>query len=216
MDKKSKYDYNYVSQRKNEKYKNELKKYIVENPNTVYISSQEPIYQTLYNIAQQNNMTLDDYIQLLGYTRSKGRNSLIELSEEINKILSVENEKIEKKISSDEKIKRNHLLINRLKEFYSYECQLCTENQKMIIQKEDGTKYVEVHHIKNLSEEYDEEGTLDRLNNLIVVCPNHHKMLHYHNGGYRKIEKTNNVLAFTNESSDIIPIVHNKHLTSNE
>ena len=24
--------------------------------------------------------------------------------------------------------------------------------------------------IKNLSEEYDEEGTLDRLNNLIVVC----------------------------------------------
>ena len=41
-------------------------------------------------------------------------------------------------------------------------------------------------------------------------------MLHYHNGGYRKIEKTNNVLAFTNESSDIIPIVHNKHLTSNE
>lgn len=69
----------------------------MENPNTVYISSQEPIYQTLYNIAQQNNMTLDDYIQLLGYTRSKGRNSLIELSEEINKILSVENEKIEKR-----------------------------------------------------------------------------------------------------------------------
>ena len=214
--KKSKYDYNYVSQRKNEKYKNELKKYIVENPNTVYISSQEPIYQTLYNIAQQNNMTLDDYIQLLGYTRSKGRNSLIELSGEINKILSVENEKIEKKISSNEKIKRNHLLINRLKEFYSYECQLCTENQKMTIQKKDGTKYVEVHHIKNLSEEYDEEGTLDRLNNLIVVCPNHHKMLHYHNGGYRKIVKTNNGLAFTNDSSDIIPIVHNKHLTSNE
>lgn len=42
-------------------------------------------------------MTLDDYIQLLGYTRSKGRNSLIELSGEINKILSVENEKIEKR-----------------------------------------------------------------------------------------------------------------------
>ncbi|MFR8999643.1 MAG: HNH endonuclease [Anaerobutyricum soehngenii] len=62
--------------------------------------------------------------------------------------------------------------------------------------KKDGTKYVEVHHIKNLSEEYDEEGTLDRLNNLIVVCPNHHKMLHYHNGGYRKIEKTNNVFSF--------------------
>ena len=85
-------------------------------------------------------MTLDDYIQLLGYTRSKGRNSLIELSGEINKILSVENEKIEKKISSNEKIKRNHLLINRLKEFYSYECQLCTENQKMTIQKKRWNK----------------------------------------------------------------------------
>ena len=95
--KKSKYDYNYVSQRKNEKYKNELKKYIVENPNTVYISSQEPIYQTLYNIAQQNNMTLDGYIQLLGYTRSKGRNSLIELSEEINKFLVLKTRKLKKR-----------------------------------------------------------------------------------------------------------------------
>ena len=32
----------------------------------------------------------------------------------------------------------------------------------MPIEKQDGTKYVEVHHIKNLSEEYDEEGTLDK------------------------------------------------------
>lgn len=69
---------------------------------------------------------------------------------------------------------------------------------------------------KNLSEEYDEEGTLDRLNNLIVVCSNHHKMLHYHKGGYRKIKIVNEVLAFVNDSEEVIPIITNKHLKSDE
>ena len=71
---------------------------------------------------------------------------------------------------------------------------------------------MEVHHINQLSLEFDEEGTLDRVNNLIVVCPNHHKILHYHNGGYSKIKKKNGELVFENDSPDIIPIIVNKHL----
>ena len=112
-------------------------------------------------------------------------------------------------------MKRNHQIINKLKQFYGYECQLCNDNQKVIIKKEDGTNYVEVHHIKNLSLEIDEEGTLDRVNNLIVVCPNHHKMLHYHHGGYTKIKICNGKLAFVNGSTEIIPIISNKHLKEN-
>ena len=57
---------------------------------------------------------------------------------------------------------------------------------------------------------------MDRLNNLIVVCSNHHKMLHYHKGGYRKIKIVNEVLAFVNDSEEVIPIITNKHLKSDE
>lgn len=211
---KSKYDYNYISKRKNEKYRSELSKYIIELPNVVYISSQDAIYQTMYNIAKLNEMSIDEYISSLGYVRSKNGNTIKELTDEINEIIDLEENEIRKKETSQKKIERNHQLIDRLKRVYDYECQLCSKEQRMPIEKQDGTKYVEVHHIKNLSEEYDEEGTLDRVNNLIVVCPNHHKMLHYHNGGYRKIKLVNETLMFVNESEETIPIIKNKHLKS--
>ena len=161
-------------------------------------------------------MTIDEYVSMLGYVRSKTGNTIKELADEIDEIMNLEANEISKKHMSFEKIERNHRLINKLKRAYDYECQLCSDEHKMTIKKEDGSKYVEVHHIKNLSEEYDEEGTLDRVDNLIVVCPNHHKMLHYHNGGYRIIKNVNSQLMFVNESEESIPIILNKHLKSNE
>lgn len=213
---KSKRDDNYVSERKNIKYKNELSKYIIEPPNIVYFSSQDTIYQTIYNIAKLNEMSIDEYILSLGYVRSKVGNTIKELADEINKIIDLEESEIKRKEVSQKNIERNHQLIDRLKMVYDYECQLCSEKQNMPIKKEDGTNYVEVHHIKNLSEEYDEEGTLDRVDNLIVVCPNHHKMLHYHNRGYQKIKHVNGILIFANDSEEIIPIIRNKHLKSDK
>lgn len=213
---KSKYDYNYISERKNEKYRNELSKYIIELPNIVYFATQDTIYQTIYNIAKLNGVSIDEYVLSLGYVRSKASNTIKALTDEINEIIDLEESEIKRKEVSQKKIERNHQLIDRLKRIYDYECQLCSEEQNMPIKKEDGTKYVEVHHIKNLSEEYDEEGTLDRVDNLIVVCPNHHKMLHYHNGGYRKIKQVNGMLMFANDSEEMIPIIRNKHLKSDK
>ncbi len=206
----------YVSENKNIKYKKELSKYIIEPPNVVYFSSRDTIYQTIYNIAKLNEMSIDEYISSLGYVRSKKGNTIKELTDEINEIIDLEEQEIRKKETSQKKIERNHQLIDRLKRVYDYECQLCSNEQRMPIEKQDGTKYVEVHHIKNLSEEYDEEGTLDRVNNLIVVCPNHHKMLHYHNGGYQKIKLVNGSLMFVNDSEETIPIKKNKHLKNDE
>lgn len=214
--KKSRRADEYVSENKNIKYKKELSKYIIEPPNIVYFSSQDKIYQTIYNVAKLNEMSIDEYILSLGYVRSKKSNTIKELTEEIDEIIDLEEQEIRKKEISENKIERNHKLIDKLKRAYDYECQLCSNEQRMPIEKQDGTKYVEVHHIKNLSEEYDEEGTLDRLNNLIVVCPNHHKMLHYHKGGYRKIKIVNEVLVFVNDSEEVIPIITNKHLKSDE
>lgn len=213
---KTKRDDGYALKRRIERYKIELKSYIIKEPNIVYFSSQEAIYQKMYSMAKLNNMSLDDYILSLGFVRSKDGNIVKDLADEINKIVDLEKDKITKKEISEEKIARNHQLIDRLKSAYNYECQLCSKEQRMPIKKNDGTQYVEVHHIKNLSEEYDEEGTLDRLNNLIVVCPNHHKMLHYHRGGYRKIKLVNGIMSFVNESDEVIPIITNKHLQSDE
>lgn len=212
---KSKYDYNYISRNKDKKYKIILAEYITQMPNYVYIPSQDAIYQNLYNIAKLNNVTLDKYIEKLGYIRIKKVSEIQEISDEIEQIIKKEKKEVEKDIHLEEKVKRNHQIINKLKRFYEYECQLCNNNQRMIIKKEDGTNYVEVHHIKNLSLEIDEEGTLDRVNNLIVVCPNHHKMLHYHHGRYTKIKLCHGKLAFVNDSSEIIPIINNRHLREN-
>lgn len=212
---KSKYDYNYISKNKDEKYKIKLAEYVTQMPNYVYIPTQDAIYRNLYSIAKLNNITLDEYIEKLGYIRTKKVSEIQEISDEIEEIIKKEKNEVEKELHSEEKIKRNHQIINKLKRFYGYECQLCNDAQKIIIKKEDGTNYVEVHHIKNLSLEMDEEGTLDRVNNLIVVCPNHHKMLHYHHGGYTKIKMCNGKLAFVNDSAEILPIINNKHLKEN-
>ena len=212
---KSRYDYNYISKNKDEKYRAKLKEYVVEPPNHVYIPTQDAIYQNLLSIAKLNHMLLDEYIAKLGYLRIKKISGIQEIADEIDAIIRSEKNKIEKEKHTEEKIKRNQEIINKLKDFYHYECQLCNDKQKMLIKKEDGTNYVEVHHIKNLSLEMDEEGILDRVSNLIVVCPNHHKMLHYHQGGYTKIRKFNGGVAFVNDSKDIIPIINNKHLKEN-
>lgn len=49
---------------------------------------------------------------------------------------------------------------------------------------------------------------------MIVACPNHHKMLHYHLGGYRDIKQENGILYFVNEKADNFPIIDNYHLKS--
>lgn len=212
--KKSKYDYNYISERKNIKYGNELKKYIIKPPNIVYFTSQDKIFHVIENISKLNKMSIEEYVFSLGYIFSKTGDLIKDLTDEINKIIDLEENEVKKKEISQKKIERNHKLIDKLKRIYEFRCQLCSEEQSLSIVKIDGTKYVEVHHIKNLAEEYDEEGTLDRVNNLIVVCPNHHKMLHYHKGGYRNIKQVDGMLVFENGSKETIPILINKHLKS--
>ena len=51
-------------------------------------------------------------------------------------------------------------------------CECCEERAPF--QKEDDTPYLEVHHLKRLS-----DGGSDRITNAIAVCPNCHKELHY-------------------------------------
>ena len=119
--KKSRRADEYVSENKNIKYKKELSKYIIEPPNIVYFSSQDKIYQTIYNVAKLNEMSIDEYILSLGYVRSKKSNTIKELTEEIDEIVDLEEQEIRKKEISENKIERNHKLIDKLKRAYDYE-----------------------------------------------------------------------------------------------
>ena len=51
-------------------------------------------------------------------------------------------------------------------------------NESLFFYKPNGVKYIETHHVEPVSER--KKGTLG-ISNLITVCANHHRQLHYGN-----------------------------------
>jgi len=88
-------------------------------------------------------------------------------------------------------IQRNATLVRKLKELYSGNCQICD----FTFTKESGDNYSECHHLIPLGE----EGS-DSLDNVILVCANCHKMLHYTKVEFKKL---------ANNSRDIL--INGKH-----
>lgn len=72
-------------------------------------------------------------------------------------------------VPEHKEIQRNPELPVLLKELYDHKCQICEHDFK----PRYGTPYSETHHVIWLS-----RGGVDHSNNLIVVCPNHHRIIH--------------------------------------
>jgi hypothetical protein len=70
------------------------------------------------------------------------------------------------------RIIRNRKLVEDLKALYGGRCQCCG----FTFSKRDGTPYSEAAHIRRISLR---EADLDVKDNLLVLCPNHHKMLDF-------------------------------------
>ncbi|MEP3480788.1 MAG: HNH endonuclease [Fuerstiella sp.] len=70
------------------------------------------------------------------------------------------------------RIIRDTALVAEVKRLNNYKCQLCGDS----IPLPNGKHYVEAHHIKPLGHPHD---GADQLDNLIVLCPNHHVMCDY-------------------------------------
>ncbi|WP_202986228.1 HNH endonuclease [Aliivibrio sp. S10_S31] len=68
--------------------------------------------------------------------------------------------------------KRNKRLVSKLKNLYQHKCQVTGED--FLFQKKNGTNYTEAHHLIPLG-----DGGSDRAENLIVICPQIHSMLHH-------------------------------------
>ena len=71
--------------------------------------------------------------------------------------------------------------INMLKRLYAYRCQICGQN----VGENYGVDIAEVHHIRYFSESVDNSS-----DNLLVLCPNHHRLIHKLNPefDYEKLE----------------------------
>ncbi len=89
------------------------------------------------------------------------------------KILNVEDgENITRSIRAVNQINRNTKLVNALKLLYENKCQIC--NIKIAIGENE--YYSEVHHLKPLGMPHNGP---DKIENMIIVCPNCHVKLDY-------------------------------------
>jgi len=76
-------------------------------------------------------------------------------------------------------LKRNLELPCLLKELYGFKCQVCGFDFK----PRYGVPYSETHHVVWMS-----RGGVDHSNNIIVVCPNHHRIIHNANPKFDRAE----------------------------
>jgi len=78
-------------------------------------------------------------------------------------------------IPEHEEFYRDPLLAESLKSIYDHRCQVCGMNFKIKYEK----PFSETHHIVFLS-----QGGLDISKNIIVICPNHHRIIHKTNAEF--------------------------------
>ncbi len=114
-----------------------------------------------------------------------GKESITQLLAYLNeKMRNVSPERVEKLVSTT--IRKDTKIINALKEATDYKCQFPNCGQRIL--KKNGSFYIEVAHIKPVS-----QNGQSILGNLIVLCPNHHKEFDF--GDLKILEQTNSKLA---------------------
>lgn len=88
---------------------------------------------------------------------------------------------VPKKTITEEVFARNISLTEMLKSYYDHHCQVCQHS----FSEPYGADYSEAHHIQYLS-----EGGPDISRNMIVLCPNHHRIVHETHAEFRKHDLT--------------------------
>lgn len=185
----------------------------------VCIPSESNLYNKLYSFCMRRDMSIDELVEELGFIRvyKNHQSDIDDKASLLNEIKIIQGD-LDVEITERKKVNRNKELVKLLKILYDYKCQLCGENANIpIIEMDDNKNYVEVHHIKPISEavktnvhyEYD---SFDTYKNTVVVCPFHHMYLHHHNGGFHKIIKFDGKLYFESNKGDRLKIINNLHL----
>lgn len=231
-----------VGEETEDRYIELLKQYLIEeNSNKVYIYTGDPIYSRLYDIAVRKNMVVNELLKRWGYERyyrpqldpsqapydwridleqdveNDENNILIDREDRLEKLKGIQSVLEITKIN-EQRIKRSRLLANELKKLYEYKCQICDYEGDYIplIEMTNGSCYVEVHHIRKISEwleTKEEEESLDSYLNVICLCAHHHKVVHYGDGGYNQLNfDEKNGLHFLSKNGDVLKVMTNYHL----
>jgi 5-methylcytosine-specific restriction endonuclease McrA len=103
-----------------------------------------------------------------------------------------------KKLNLSERISRPGSISTLVKKLQNYKCQIC---QIGAFKKKNGVPYAEAHHIIELHNLIKGSYCSD---NIIVVCPNCHKKLHYADIKYKNSAKDSFEISINNEPSVII------------
>lgn len=74
-----------------------------------------------------------------------------------------------------QRFERNHSLAEGLKSYYEHRCQICVYDFRPVY----GVQVADTHHIHYLR-----EGGPDVSGNIVVVCPNHHRVIHATNSHF--------------------------------
>jgi len=88
----------------------------------------------------------------------------------LRRIKDCENEKSEIIIIKGKSYKRHNYLMAQIKRYRDFKCQFCSTS----IPKENGEFYIEACHIKAKA-----KGGKDSLENVLVLCPNCHKLFDF-------------------------------------
>lgn len=91
--------------------------------------------------------------------------------EEIERIVNLTDDNSDYIVKNkDGKVRRyRKSIIKQLKLLYSGKCQLCGE----VIFEQMGVAICEAHHIQSFAETHN-----NNVNNIIILCPNHHRLIH--------------------------------------
>jgi len=118
-------------------------------------------------------------------------------------------EKLEKKMKGKQPIIKQHIsnfiergaVSSKVKKLNNYKCSVCEAlgNTTNSFVKTNGDIYIETHHVEPVS--IVKTGVLS-ITNLMTVCANHHRQLHY--GNVELIDNTENQFVFIIDNQKII------------
>ncbi|HNB51735.1 MAG TPA: HNH endonuclease [Anaerolineales bacterium] len=91
-------------------------------------------------------------------------------------------------------------LANKIKALNGYRCQICEAlgHPPLSFRKKNGEFYIESHHVIPISAR--QMGSLSLLN-LITVCANHHRQIHF--GDFELIEQTETAFTFSIDGNQV-------------
>jgi len=128
----------------------------------------------------QGQKLVSDYLQIENLKNDLEQHEIeknVEIySEEINKeelykkIIECEKNRSEEITINGKAYKRHNYLMVQIKKYRDYKCQFCSTT----ILKANGGYYIEACHIKSKA-----KGGKDSISNILVLCPNCHKLFDY-------------------------------------